>query len=54
MKADKLFVVKVMSVDRDKIVARKGCVRREVQQQMLQDATSVERAKRVSREVCVN
>jgi len=39
MEADKLFVAKSMSVDRDKAVARKGCVSSEVQQPLLQDAT---------------
>ena len=54
MEADKLFVMKTMSVDRDKTVARKDCVSPEVQQPLLQDATSVERAKSVCIEGCVS
>jgi len=39
-----------MSAEREKNVTSRGCVNREVQQPLLQNATSVERTKTVYRE----
>jgi hypothetical protein len=54
MENDKLLYRRLCQSRGTKTVVRKGCVIREVQQQLLQNITSVERVKAFSREDVVS